>query len=224
MSWTCSSVSAASLGLAQVVDGDVCAVLAKRTAIAWPMPEVPARDEDVLALEPSHALRRGRVGDESGMGSSLLVSCVRPSRRPRGQSVSRGTGCVTVPIRLQIGRQLAHHSAWPPPLGRPPRSGAILMAFTVFDGFSLASPHPASSAVERGVRKTGRSTRFHSPSAGAQEPAPAANRPGLRHIAFTVDDVRGVVDRVREAGWTRSGRSSTTRMFTSSATSADQKA
>ncbi len=43
--------------------------------------------------------------------------------------------------------------------------------------------------------------RFHSPSAGAQEPAPAANRPGLRHIAFTVDDVRGVVDRVREAGW-----------------------
>jgi catechol 2,3-dioxygenase-like lactoylglutathione lyase family enzyme len=43
--------------------------------------------------------------------------------------------------------------------------------------------------------------RFQSPSAGAQEPAPAANRPGLRHIAFTVDDVRGVVDRVREAGW-----------------------
>src|SRR3954452_18729761 len=28
--------------------------------------------------------------------------------------------------------------------------------------------------------------RFHSPSAGAQEPAPAANRPGLRHIAFKV--------------------------------------
>ena len=43
--------------------------------------------------------------------------------------------------------------------------------------------------------------RFHSPSAGAQELAPAANRPGLRHVAFTVDDVRGVVDRVREAGW-----------------------
>jgi catechol 2,3-dioxygenase-like lactoylglutathione lyase family enzyme len=43
--------------------------------------------------------------------------------------------------------------------------------------------------------------RFRSPSAGAQEPAPAANRPGLRHIAFKVDDVRGVVDRVREAGW-----------------------
>jgi hypothetical protein len=41
--------------------------------------------------------------------------------------------------------------------------------------------------------------RFHSPSAGAHEPTPAANRPGLRHIAFTVDDVRGVVDRVREA-------------------------
>ena len=43
--------------------------------------------------------------------------------------------------------------------------------------------------------------RFQSPAAGAQEPAPAANRPGLRHVAFKVDDVRGVVDRVREAGW-----------------------
>ncbi len=43
--------------------------------------------------------------------------------------------------------------------------------------------------------------RFRSPSAGAGEPAPAANRPGLRHVAFKVDDVHGVVDRVREAGW-----------------------
>ena len=43
--------------------------------------------------------------------------------------------------------------------------------------------------------------RFQSPSAGAQEAAPAANRPGLRHVLFQVDDVRGVVDRVREAGW-----------------------
>src|SRR5215207_6511512 len=43
--------------------------------------------------------------------------------------------------------------------------------------------------------------RFRSPSAGAHEPAPAANRPGLRHVLFTVDDVRGVVDRVRAAGW-----------------------
>jgi catechol 2,3-dioxygenase-like lactoylglutathione lyase family enzyme len=43
--------------------------------------------------------------------------------------------------------------------------------------------------------------RFQSPAAGAREPAPAANRPGLRHIAFKVDDVRGVVDRVREGGW-----------------------
>jgi catechol 2,3-dioxygenase-like lactoylglutathione lyase family enzyme len=43
--------------------------------------------------------------------------------------------------------------------------------------------------------------RFQSPSAGAQEPVPAANRPGLRHVAFKVDDVRGVVARVREAGW-----------------------
>ena len=43
--------------------------------------------------------------------------------------------------------------------------------------------------------------RFHSPSAGVQELAPAANRPGLRHVAFKVNDVRGVVDRVRKAGW-----------------------
>jgi catechol 2,3-dioxygenase-like lactoylglutathione lyase family enzyme len=43
--------------------------------------------------------------------------------------------------------------------------------------------------------------RFHSPFAGAGEPAPATNRPGLRHIALNVDDVRGVVDVVREAGW-----------------------
>lgn len=43
--------------------------------------------------------------------------------------------------------------------------------------------------------------RFVSPTAGAQEPEPQPNHPGLRHIAFTVDDVRAVVDRVREAGW-----------------------
>jgi catechol 2,3-dioxygenase-like lactoylglutathione lyase family enzyme len=43
--------------------------------------------------------------------------------------------------------------------------------------------------------------RFDSPPAGAQEAAPPANRPGLRHVAFTVDDVRRLLDRVREAGW-----------------------
>ena len=43
--------------------------------------------------------------------------------------------------------------------------------------------------------------RFHSPSAGAHELAAAANRPGLRHVCFQVDDLRGVVDRVRAAGW-----------------------
>ena len=43
--------------------------------------------------------------------------------------------------------------------------------------------------------------RFRSPPAGAQEPAPAANRPGLRHIAFTVGDLRGIVERLRENGW-----------------------
>jgi catechol 2,3-dioxygenase-like lactoylglutathione lyase family enzyme len=43
--------------------------------------------------------------------------------------------------------------------------------------------------------------RFRSPPAGTREAAPAANRPGLRHVAFKVDDLRGVVDRVRAAGW-----------------------
>jgi catechol 2,3-dioxygenase-like lactoylglutathione lyase family enzyme len=43
--------------------------------------------------------------------------------------------------------------------------------------------------------------RFHSPADAAGERAPAANRPGLRHIAFDVDDVRGVVERIQEAGW-----------------------
>ena len=43
--------------------------------------------------------------------------------------------------------------------------------------------------------------RFRSPSAGREEPAPAANRPGLRHVAFTVDDLRGAVDRIRAGGW-----------------------
>jgi catechol 2,3-dioxygenase-like lactoylglutathione lyase family enzyme len=43
--------------------------------------------------------------------------------------------------------------------------------------------------------------RFRSPAAGPHEPAPAPNRPGLRHVAFQVDDVRAVVDRVRAAGW-----------------------
>jgi catechol 2,3-dioxygenase-like lactoylglutathione lyase family enzyme len=43
--------------------------------------------------------------------------------------------------------------------------------------------------------------RFLAPCAAAQELAPAANRPGLRHVAFEVDDVHGVVERVREGGW-----------------------
>jgi catechol 2,3-dioxygenase-like lactoylglutathione lyase family enzyme len=43
--------------------------------------------------------------------------------------------------------------------------------------------------------------RFRSPFASAQEPAPAANRPGLRHISFGVQDMHGVVARVQAAGW-----------------------
>ncbi len=43
--------------------------------------------------------------------------------------------------------------------------------------------------------------RFRSPFAAAQETAPAANRPGLRHISFSVEDMHAVVDRIRAAGW-----------------------
>jgi catechol 2,3-dioxygenase-like lactoylglutathione lyase family enzyme len=44
--------------------------------------------------------------------------------------------------------------------------------------------------------------RFRSPpAAAAEQPAPPVTRPGLRHIAFTVEDVRAVVDSVRQAGW-----------------------
>jgi catechol 2,3-dioxygenase-like lactoylglutathione lyase family enzyme len=43
--------------------------------------------------------------------------------------------------------------------------------------------------------------KFHAPPADADaEPAPP-NRPGIRHIAYTVDDLRAVVDRMRTAGW-----------------------
>jgi catechol 2,3-dioxygenase-like lactoylglutathione lyase family enzyme len=43
--------------------------------------------------------------------------------------------------------------------------------------------------------------RFFSPTGGAQELAPPANRPGFRHVAFRVDDIDGVVHRIQEAGW-----------------------
>ena len=43
--------------------------------------------------------------------------------------------------------------------------------------------------------------RFRRPAAGAHEAQPLPNRPGMRHIAFMVDDVEAVVDRVRAAGW-----------------------
>jgi catechol 2,3-dioxygenase-like lactoylglutathione lyase family enzyme len=43
--------------------------------------------------------------------------------------------------------------------------------------------------------------RFRSPNATAQEAAPDANRPGMRHISFSVEDMHAVVDRVLAAGW-----------------------
>jgi hypothetical protein len=58
-----------------------------------------------------------------------------------------------------------------------------------------------ASCTSRARTATAAMPTTAAPSAGAQELAPAANRPGLRHVAFKVDDVRGVIDRVREAGW-----------------------
>jgi catechol 2,3-dioxygenase-like lactoylglutathione lyase family enzyme len=43
--------------------------------------------------------------------------------------------------------------------------------------------------------------RFRSPPTQAQEAAPAANRPGMRHISFSVEDMHAVVERVQAAGW-----------------------
>jgi catechol 2,3-dioxygenase-like lactoylglutathione lyase family enzyme len=43
--------------------------------------------------------------------------------------------------------------------------------------------------------------RFHSPSVRGEDQAPAANRPGLRHVAFQVNNLRSVVDQIREGGW-----------------------
>lgn len=43
--------------------------------------------------------------------------------------------------------------------------------------------------------------RFHEPPAEPDgQPAPP-NRHGIRHLAFAVDDLRAVVDRLRAAGW-----------------------
>ena len=43
--------------------------------------------------------------------------------------------------------------------------------------------------------------RFRSPFVAGEELPAAANRPGLRHISFSVDDMAAVVERVRAAGW-----------------------
>jgi catechol 2,3-dioxygenase-like lactoylglutathione lyase family enzyme len=43
--------------------------------------------------------------------------------------------------------------------------------------------------------------RFRSPLAQAQEAAPAANQPGMRHISFSVEDMHAIVERVQAAGW-----------------------
>ena len=58
--------------------------------------------------------------------------------------------------------------------------------------------------------------KFHAPDGEADgEPSPApVNRPGIRHLAYQVDDLRSVVDRVRAAGWGLCATSSTTTVST----------
>lgn len=43
-------------------------------------------------------------------------------------------------------------------------------------------------------------TRFHAPADGHGDPDAPANRPGLRHVAFVVDDVNTLVDGLRARG------------------------
>jgi catechol 2,3-dioxygenase-like lactoylglutathione lyase family enzyme len=42
--------------------------------------------------------------------------------------------------------------------------------------------------------------KFHAPSDHGGAPPEAANRPGIRHLAFTVDDLETVLDRLRSKG------------------------
>jgi catechol 2,3-dioxygenase-like lactoylglutathione lyase family enzyme len=43
--------------------------------------------------------------------------------------------------------------------------------------------------------------KFHEPPAEPDGQTAPPNRRGIRHIAFAVDDVRAVVDRLRTSGW-----------------------
>jgi catechol 2,3-dioxygenase-like lactoylglutathione lyase family enzyme len=43
--------------------------------------------------------------------------------------------------------------------------------------------------------------KFHEPPAEPDAQPAAPNRRGIRHIAFAVDDMSAVVDRLRTAGW-----------------------
>jgi len=42
--------------------------------------------------------------------------------------------------------------------------------------------------------------KFHAPSGPRPDPHAPANTPGLRHVSFLVDDLDGVLDRVRSHG------------------------
>jgi catechol 2,3-dioxygenase-like lactoylglutathione lyase family enzyme len=43
-------------------------------------------------------------------------------------------------------------------------------------------------------------TKFHAPPGGGGDRQAAANTPGIRHLAFAVDDIDAVVDRLRARG------------------------
>src|SRR5271154_7617840 len=75
--------------LAEVVDRYVGTVLGEPNGDRLADARRASGYEHVLALEPSHAFRGGRVGDCVWHGHLLLVSAHRPSRRPRGDCVSR---------------------------------------------------------------------------------------------------------------------------------------
>ncbi len=49
-------------------------------------------------------------------------------------------------------------------------------------------------------------TKFRTPADGQASPAPAANRLGIRHIAFAVDDLNGIVDELRDQGISTVGK------------------
>src|SRR5438552_4715438 len=81
--------------LAKVVDGDVCAVLRKANGDRLADARRAAGDENVLALEPSHAFRGGRCGDGAWHGIPLLDFGSSAVQGGHMDCVSEGPAAVT---------------------------------------------------------------------------------------------------------------------------------